>query len=75
MMIKYKKKDITNNSQYRKEENIIQLYNEIRKNKKDITNKQSQKNSNHKKADTTKEMLSFGKATTTALTGNIRIIY
>ena len=63
MMIKYKNKDISNNSQYKKEENIIQLYNEIRKNKKDITNKQaSQKNNSHKKADTTKEMLSFGES-------------
>ena len=62
MMIKYKNKDITNNSLYKKEENINQLYNEIRKNKKDISNKQSQKNSNQKKADTTKEMLSFGES-------------
>lgn len=62
MMIKYKNKDITNNNQYKKEENIIQLYNEIRKSKKDITNKQSQKNSNNRKADTTKEMLSFGES-------------
>ena len=63
MMIKYKNKDIVNNNQYKKEENIIQLYNEIRKSKKDITNKNSsQKNSNQKKVDTTKEMLSFGES-------------
>jgi hypothetical protein len=62
MMIKYKNKDIANNNLYKKKENIIQLYNEIRKNKKGISNKQSQKNSNHKKADTTKEMLSFGES-------------
>ena len=63
MMIKYKNKDIVNNNQYKKEGNIIQLYNEIRKSKKDITNKNSsQKNSNQKKVDTTKEMLSFGES-------------
>ena len=63
MMIKYKNKDIVNNNQYKKEENIIQLYYEIRKSKKDITNKNSsQKNSNQKKIDTTKEMLSFGES-------------
>ena len=60
MMIKYnKEKQYKNQSKINnKEENIIQLFNEIKRNK----NKQAnQKNKNNiKKADTTKEMLSFG---------------
>ena len=63
MMIKYKNKNLLNNKEIIKEENILLLYNEIRKNKKEIKNKENnQKNLNLSKKDSTKEMLSFGES-------------
>ena len=59
MMIKYKEKQYKNSfNPNKKEDNIIQLFNEIKRNRNKQANQK--KNTKTKKVESTKEMLSFG---------------